>query len=140
MNSFCRMLAVCLVFGSLVVRAESLAEKKIQKEQLERFEQYITEVETKCGVKVDAKIDFSSFKGVERISPSGYCGYGLEQVATVCGDEDGKKAVAAKLKSFRCSYNAKKRDVAFTGGTLKYTPDANGTQDDFVKKYLMEHL
>ena len=140
MNSVCRMLAVCLVFGSFSVRAESLAEKKVQKEQLESFQQYITEVETKCGVKVDAKIDFGSFKGAERISISGYCGYGLEQVATVCGDEEGKKAVAAKLKSFHCNYNAKKREVAMTGGTLKYTPDANGTQDDFVKKYLMDHL
>ena len=141
MTSLCRMLAICLVVGSFsAAHGGSLAENKVQKEQMESFQQYVNGVEEKCGVKVKATIDFSTFKGTERISISGFCGYGLEQIASVCGDEEGKKAVAAKLKSYTCVYNEKKRDVAMTGGTLKYTVDQNGTQDDFVKKYLMDHL
>lgn len=125
---------------SSVAAAESLKERKANKEATEAFEKVVADTNTACGSSLKGEINFKSWnvKDTENISRS-HCDYGLDQIRSVCGDEEGKKAVKAKIKKYNCKFGSK-RAIDLKGGTLTYTADKGILMDDFIKEYLMNHL
>jgi len=130
-------LSLCMTSAA---SAESLKERKANKEATEAFEKVVGDTNTACGTSLKGEINFKSWnvKDTENISRS-HCDHGLDQIRSVCGDEEGKKAVKQKIKKYVCKFGAK-RAIELKGGTLTYTADKGISLDDFIKEYLMNNL
>jgi hypothetical protein len=137
---------VCLsiVAGSMlpgIAKAESLAEKKKHKEQLEYFQKEVDYTNEKCGIKLNASIDWtgSKLEDFDTYSAYGYCEAGLDALEAICADDDGKTAVRDKVKTYICKFG--KREVGFKDGTLTFTAEWEAANNsDYVKDYLMNAL
>ena len=122
--------------------AESLAEKKANGDANARLAKAVDKTNKVCATQVSASIDFASWRVIEATGIGlGHCDLGLEQIQSICKDEDGKKAVQEKIKSYVCKFDPKsERKVALASGVLTYTADKKILLDNFVKDYLMSSL
>ena len=70
----------------------------------------------------------------------GYCDAALSSIRRVCGDDLGKKAVGAKIKSMSCSFGPA-RSIALKDGALDYKINFDSANDsDYVYEFLQNNL
>jgi hypothetical protein len=92
--------------------AQSLKEKKLIRQGQAKLDETTGDLKKKCGVEIKMSLDWKSFKGKDKGSyglPSAfaYCGNVADGVRSVCGDEDGKPAIAKSVKTISCKWDAK---------------------------------
>jgi len=114
-------------------RADSLADKKYWKGQMDYVERSLKAGEEACGVKFTFEwVDKDKLRAEAEKnsnSPNGICTNIIDEVVSLCheGDED-KAAVSKQLKGFTCGY-AKERTLQVKGGVVKYM--GNNQQSNF---------
>jgi hypothetical protein len=130
--------------GASIAFAESLAEKKKHKEQVEYLQKELDYTNEKCGTKITASFDWSKSKleDMDKYSAYGYCESALDALESICEDSDGKEAVQKDVKKVVCKFGAKdKRAISLKGGTLEWTMDWEASNNaDYIKEYLMKTL
>jgi hypothetical protein len=140
------LLSVVLVFGlGQAAKAESLAEKKKWKDQMEYLEnEELKPMNTACGTEIKFDFDKDSFKNwPEGSSIYGYCGEVLGTLRTMCGEEDAKKEIASKVKKVVCKNEGKgkKLGLKLGGSTLHWgVAEDAANLGDFCKEWLMKNL
>lgn len=137
-----------LAFGSIVAitaaSAQTLGQKKIQKDQEERI---VTEVETTnaaCGSSVEFSFDWDTFRDEDytsNYSLHGYCSPPFNAMRMICSDDLGKDAVQSKIKKVVCRRGDERTVQLGEDGTLIYTVSFNSSNDDYhVRDYLLDNL
>ena len=119
----------------------SKAEERMKSEaaQLSKHARRTSEV---CGTAITAKFDWKNVpaKDLSKFSPSGYCNAALEGIEQVCGEQIGKDAVKAQIKSVICSF-ADSRQIALKDGLLTYKINFSSSNDmSFVYESLENRL
>src|SRR4051794_7303686 len=118
---------------------ESLQMKEIYKKENAAFEKVLQATKEKCASPaLTASIDWSTFKleEIEHYSAATFCNAALEALQDVCGKQEGKEAVQAKVKNLSCKFGSK-RDLSLGVGSLAYTMVWGYGPD---KHYLYENL
>jgi hypothetical protein len=140
------LLSVVMVFGlGQMAKAESLAEKKKWKEQMEYLEnEELKPMNQACGTEIKFEFEKDSLKNwPEGKSVYGYCAHVLGTMRGMCADEDSKKEIASKVKKVVCKNEGKgkKLQLKLSGSTLHWGIDEDGYNiDDFCKEWLMKNL
>ena len=142
-----RMLVLSLVLVGVTAKAaESLADKKYWKEQMEYVDRSLKSASETCGVNFTFEwVDKEKLKTAAEKnsgSPNGVVTSIIDEVEGICRNEgdDGKKAVKAKIKGFKAGW-ADKRSLELKGGIVKYM--GNNTEanfSDWAKPWLMKAL
>jgi hypothetical protein len=139
--------------------AASLKEKKIIKQENEDLDRYFKEAHDACGTSFKTTIDWTSFKGelakaadgkladkngvkLQSSSFSYFCAAPAPKAfVPLCGDDDGKKAVKAKVKQYVCKFGGEGKSKAqLKGGTLTVWIDWNAYDFHTTKEYLESNL
>jgi hypothetical protein len=77
---------------------------------------------------------------LEAYSSEGYCDAAQSSIRRVCGDDMGKKAVGAKIKSMSCGFGPA-RSIALKDGALDYKINFDSANDsDCVYEFLQNNL
>jgi hypothetical protein len=144
--------AAVLVSAGVAFADMSLRQKEFAKKQDEYFKKEVDLANEKCGIKLNAKIDWESFKGeVDKqldgkdgynYSFSGYCDAPVGSMFGICDSEDGKAAIKKRIKSYTCKYGGEgKRKIELKGANLTMWVDWKASNyDDYVKEYLGKTL
>lgn len=135
--------------------AQNLKERKEIERGQKALDAKLAQVNTKCGSKLTATVNVKSFLGqIDRshnfASPFSWCENVLDGFRSVCGDDDGKKSVQAKVAQLECHHDAKatKEQIKRYGPifTLKgkvlsagYNLKTANVQEE-AKKFLETHL
>src|SRR5688572_32283 len=138
-----------IVCGAVLVSsaafAESLEEKKYWKGQMDYVQRSIDEATEKCGVKMTFDwVDKPKLREAaekDGHTPNGICGGIVDEVVTICREgEDEKKAVAEKIKGFKCGY-AKERKLDLKAGIVTYLGNNNQSNfSDWARPWLLKKL
>lgn len=113
--------------------ADSLADRKYWKGEMDYVDRSLKAGEEACGVKFSFDwVDREKLKAEAEKnsnSPNGICAAIVDEVVGICraGDDD-KSAVKSKIKGFRCGY-AKERTLTLKGGIVTYM--GNNQQSNF---------
>lgn len=133
-----------VMFVSGAAYAESLAEKKKHKEQVEYLNKELEYTNEKCGTKITASFDWSKSKleDMNTYSAYGYCEAALDALESICEDSDGKEAVQKDVKSLVCRFGGKgSRAITLKKGVLDWTIEWEASNNgDYIKEYLMKTL
>jgi hypothetical protein len=141
-----------IVIGGAAIAELSERQKEFAKAQDEYFKREVDSADAKCETKLDAKIDWESFKGeVDRRldgkegshSFYGYCAEPVGTLYSMCGgSERSKAAIKKKIKSYTCKFGGKgKRKAVLKGGALTYWVDWDAANNgDFMKAFLGKKL
>ncbi len=141
-------------------KAQTLHQKQVMTEQQQKLDLSLTGPQTingNCGTSVTSKIDWQSFMAADAMEksvpgtegPAAWCARPLDAIARMCGPDAGagqaanKAAIAAKIKTYVCSYvPGQPQSLALDpSGTLTYRGDYTATgAEPFVTKWLGDHL
>jgi hypothetical protein len=119
---------------------QSLKVKKQQAEWTEALKESVSDVNEKCGTKIEISIDAASFEGKVEGSYSvpGYCEAPFTALRDICDTKEGIEA-AKKLRKFECRYGGKdKRSLSVKDGTLTWTVDWESANDSYYAKDELE--
>jgi hypothetical protein len=144
--------AAVLVSAGVAFADMSLRQKEFTKKQDEYFKKEVAPTDEKCGIKLNAKIDWQSFKAEidkhldgkdgHNYSFYGYCSSPPSAMFSLCDSEDGKAAIKKRIKSYTCKFGGEgKRKIELKGSNLTMWVDWKASNyDDFVKEYLGKTL
>lgn len=138
------MSLVILVSGTAF--GQSLKQKKLMAAEDESFKEKVAQTDSSCGTKLNASIDWSSFKkdkdNLEKYSISGFCGDGLEAMRALCSDALAKTEISKQIKTYKCTLGGKgKRASKLAGGTFTASVDFEAANSaDFFKDQLENSL
>ena len=154
-------LTTALLMASLTCsQAQTLTQRQTMAHEEPKLTEQAQTASRICGTTITASFDWNSFVAANKLDdmngafnnpPSNMCSVPLQVLQSMCQDATGKQAIAAKIKSYECSYQdgatpALSLDPA---GKLQYQssfeafhnpPPPSSTPGDFVKDWLGKHL
>lgn len=144
--------ALVFVFGASPAFSESLKEKKEISSANETIKEKIAEVNKACDAKINASVNYKSFKFDDSYSygsAANYCGTVLDGIRYVCESGAEEKAAVKKgVKKLTCGFVAKmetnefaKKGMKITGGNMTANYHwTTGNIADGSKEFLMNAL
>jgi hypothetical protein len=131
-----------LSIAALPAFAQSLGEQKQLLQWQGWLDAKVSLFQEKCGYALGAKIDpnlVAPFVAQKQVA-SNYCQAVADGMAHMCDDPTSKAAIAAKVKTLRCSHKAGDRNGSFSlaaDGTLSFAFDVDTPNiSDKTKAYL----
>ena len=150
--------ALFLVYGLGAGQAQTLTQKQTIAHEDPKLAEQAETASRICGISITASFDWRSFVAADKIEdtngafhnpPSNMCSVPLQALQSMCQDAEAKRAVAAKIKSYECSYQdgATATLALDAAGTLHYRSSfdayhhpASATPADFVRDWLGKNL
>ena len=137
-------LTVCLV--AMTCGAQSLGERTLIAQDKKQVAELAAEANKACGTNIPMSVDYASFQGwktdstnTNQQSPYSFFQNATEALESVCGTEDGKKSVQAKIKSVTVSHAAAESE-SLQGGAFHYSTPYQGGVSQTIVKWLNAHL
>jgi hypothetical protein len=149
-KSMTTWVSVVMVLGlSSAAHAQSLAKKKGLEEATKQAEREVGNAKEQCGTNLKVAFDWDTFDGsfdatnTPASAAGNTCGMLFREIFAVCGNKDGKEAVAKNLKEVRCAYDktANRIKLELKDGVLH--ANLSYAMENFqkdTKDYLMNHL
>lgn len=122
-----------------------ILDPKLKRQEAEKglAEDQLAAANKACGTEIAARFDWSTFdmKQAENFSVEAYCGEPLTALKGICGTEQGRQAVAAKVKGFVCKQGSERKLSLNSDGTLEYSIDYSSVNDfEYVSTWLKKNL
>jgi hypothetical protein len=136
--------ALCFgVFGA-VAQAQIL-DPKLKQQEAEKSlaEDQLAAANMACGTGLSARFDWPTFdmKQAENFSVQAYCGEPLTALKGICGTEQGRQSVAAKVKGFVCKQGKERKLNLTSDGMLEYSVDYSSVNDfEYVSTWLKKNI
>ncbi len=128
----------------------SLREKQFIKQQEGYLADSVKKTNEKCGITLQASIDWASFQEEmnkqldNKLGKSfyGYCAMVPDNMWSMCSDADAKAAIQKKIKTYVCKFGGKgKRSIALQGSRVTFWVDWEAPNNDaYIKAYLGKKL
>jgi hypothetical protein len=139
-----RSMRLILALAAVSVASADAQSLKIRQRMQAPEEELVADVESTnkaCGTTIPVN-DWAGppEDSLEAFSSEGYCDAALSSIRRICGDDMGKKAVIAKIKSMTCAPGPA-RSIAFKDGALDYQINFDFSNDsDPVYEFLQNSL
>ncbi len=144
MRKLTAFVAVAALALPLSVHANTLGQKKVQKDQEARIVSEIDSAAKACGKNVAFSFDWPSFRDEDyeaKYSIHGYCAAPFEGMRLVCNDDLGKEAVQTRISKVVCKRGDERAAELSEDGTLTYTVDFKSSDNfTFMKQFLLDTL
>ncbi len=135
---------ICLL--AMTCGAQSLGEKNLIAQDKTQVAELAAEANKACGTSIPMSVDYASFHGwkedatnTNQQSPYSFFQNVTEALESVCGTDDGKKSVQAKIKSVTVSH-ASAESESLQGGAFHYSTPYQGGTSQTIVKWLNGHL
>ena len=140
---------VSAVMAGLMVMtgsAQNLGERGLVAQDKKQVAELAAEANKACGTNIPMSVDYSSFQGwkTDSTNTNQQSHYSFfqnvtEALESVCGTDDVKKSVQAKIKSVTVSHAAAESE-SLQGGAFHYSTPYQGGVSQTIVKWLHGHL
>lgn len=151
------VLMLAAVLGGNAAVAQTLVQRQTMASEDAKLADEAKTTSSLCGVAITAAFDWKSFLAADKVEdmngafhnpPSNMCSVPVHEMQSMCQDALSKQAIAAKIKSFECVYQAGPTQSLLLdpAGKLQLRSsyeayhDPLGDPGGFVKKWLGDHL
>jgi hypothetical protein len=131
-----------LHYRPVTKRSGSLQRKMLRRQDERELAEQREKVRASCDAAIGLDVDWRSISDehMRLVQVARHCAYALRAVREICGDSDGKKAIATKVKQLRCRFGETMK-AQLSGKTLVWTVAVEGRNPSiYLKDFLLNNL